>query len=210
MTTHFEPSFGADKNWKDNNSPLKGFDINEEHLKNVDEHKMFCTDKMKENNRSIWDHQCLALKYNRVLKDMTVSKNKGLHINRLAHVGKESLVLAEEAQELCKMLLAAYDDCIHDLQDMKDCNETLFNRCEELGGDPEYRSSVLNPSEGEEEHWSPEGGNVNDEAPVSSVAVGRMDVDNNNNDDDDDKTELMVTPVRSTRARALKSDSPSY
>ena len=94
---------------------------------------------------------------------------------------------------------------------MKDYNETLFNRCEELGGDPEYRSSVLNPSEGEAEHWSPEGSNVNDEAPISSVAVAPMNVDNDGEDDDgDDKTELMVTPVRSTRARALKSDSPSY
>ena len=47
---------------------------------------------------------------------------------------------------------------------------------------------------------------------VSSVAVAPMHVDNDDkDDDDDDKTELsMVTPVRSTRARALKSDSPSY
>ena len=118
-------------------SPLKDRDIEEEGLWSIDEHKRFHYDNKVRSNKNVVEGQRLGLKFNRILKDTSSCKKNRNIVNRFANLAKEELRLIADQEQATKDILVAYRDLIHEYDDLKMINDTLYHRCEELGEIPE-------------------------------------------------------------------------
>ena len=150
-----------------------------------------------------------------LVKDLGSCKKHRVPINRVARLAKSVLESLESSQELFKTTLVAYEDCIHDCEELKAKNLLLVRQLEDLGEVPAVGDGNVNPSQGEAGEWSPQR-NVNlehrfNEDGSASIAQRVGDVVADDDSDvynSDDTRPMSPSPVKSQRGRA--SGSPTY
>lgn len=203
------PGMGPDGRWKED-SPFRGIDDMEHTgLMYIEDHKKFRSSHEHECNQSLVLIQRGILGFNRALSDIRNCKKHRAGFNRIANLAKRDLELLEDNQRQWKATLRAYEDCIHDYEDLREKYLELARRLEDLG---EMTDGRLNPSQGEAGGWSSPQRNVNLETRFGgNIAIHQAcDIVGEEDDDDSDATAPMTpggpSPVKSVK----KSDSPCY
>jgi len=213
-TKLFEPKMGPDEKWKDS-SPFKTFDIELDSLKDVMDHKLFHMEQKREYERNRVFLQRYIWNFNRTVKDYGSGMKHRISNIRYGNLTKGCLQLLETDQEVLNKTLIAYEDCIHDLEDLQVKHTMLVRQLLDLGEVPVVSGGGgENPSEGEAENLSPQRNvnletRFNDGAPSVAAASPMDDVEDD--DDDSDRTvPLTPSPVKSVKGNAKASGSPAY
>ena len=207
-TTLFEPKMGPDGKWKDS-SPFKTFDIEVDSLKDVLEHKLFHKDQQKDYERSIIYVQNYILTFNRNVKEYGTSMKLGNIRN--TNLTKGVLQQLESDQQVLKKTLIAYEDCIHDYEDVQVQHTMLVEQLLDLGEVPIV--GYYPTTEGEAENLLARNMNLEtsfDDGAPSVAAASPMDGVEDDDDDSDRTVPMTPSPVKSDRSNANASGSPTY